>query len=186
MKAKNENGIIKEYPKMPNSYKGVMNVLSDYANRTELHEADGFFDVFVPNLMPNEQKGAIYFDENINAFTYSIEIIPPPTQAEIEAKIEADKENAVNQKLDSSEQYGLAYFIKIRNFVQRNYDDGVITKAQFLAIRQILHPALLPLKDGNWDIAQSSVLAIMTPTNAKMLFLYNKVKTDIDNYILEH
>lgn len=183
MKAKNENGTIKVYLNLPTAYG---NVLNGYELMTDRHEADGFFEVFEPNLQANEKKGAIYFDTQLNAFTYPIEIIPPPTQAEIDAKIEADKENAVNQKLNLAEQDGLVYFRKIKNFVQRNYDDGVITKAQFLAIRQILQPALLPLKDGNWDIAQSSVSSITPPTNAKMLFLYNKVKTNIDNYILEH
>ena len=92
MKAKNENGTIKEYPKMPTRYG---NVLNGYELMTEKHEADGFFDVFVPELQANEKKGAIYFDENLNCFTYPIEIIPPLTQAEIDAKIENRKTNLI-------------------------------------------------------------------------------------------
>lgn len=92
MKAKNENGIIKVYVNLPTAYG---NVLNGYELMTEKHEADGFFDVFVPELQANEKKGAIYFDENINAFTYPIEIIPPLTQAEIDAKIENRKTNLI-------------------------------------------------------------------------------------------
>ncbi len=83
MKAKNENGEINVYPNLPTTYG---NVLNGYELMTERHEADGFFELFVPNLMPNEQNGAIYFDENINAFTYPIEQVALPTPAEIEAQ----------------------------------------------------------------------------------------------------
>ena len=92
MKAKNENGTIKVYPNLPTAYG---NVLNGYELMTDKHEADGFFDVFVPDLQANEKKGIIYFDTQINAFTYPIEIIPPPTQAEIDAKIENRKTNLI-------------------------------------------------------------------------------------------
>ena len=82
MKAKEENGTIKIYPNLPTAYG---NVLNGYELMIERHEADGFFDVFEPELLANEQNGAIYFDENLKAFTYPIEtiIIVEPTAQEL-------------------------------------------------------------------------------------------------------
>lgn len=101
----------------------------------------------------------------------------------IEAQ-EKEQEDAIDVILETYKIDGLAYFRKTRNFIKRNADNGTITKAQLRGIKNILQPALLPLKDGNWDIAQDSINAITPPTNAKMLTLYNRVKDDVDAYVL--
>lgn len=97
---------------------------------------------------------------------------------------EARQDALIDLKLESRKVDGVDYFRKIRNLIQRNLDNGTITTNQLRGIKNILQPALLPLKDGNWDIAQDSINAITPPTNAKMLSLYTKVKTDIDAYVL--
>jgi len=91
MKAKEENGTIKIYAEMPKSYG---NVLNGYELMEDRHEVDGFYEVFEPNLMPNEQKGAIYFDMQMNCFTYPIEplIIVEPTAQELYDNLKAEGE----------------------------------------------------------------------------------------------
>jgi hypothetical protein len=85
MKARNENGIIKIYPTVPNIWNNFLNFAQ--ADAAILH-AEGFYDLHQPVINSVTQKlGEIYFDEEYGAYTYAV---IEKTQAEIdyEAAIE--------------------------------------------------------------------------------------------------
>jgi len=91
MKAKNENGNIVVYSEK--QFQEQFN----YYNKTHLFytlpketlEAEGFYDVVIPEILQGEKLGAIYFDEAQGIYTYPIEQVPPKTQAEIDAELDA-------------------------------------------------------------------------------------------------
>lgn len=75
MKARYENGQIKEYPVLPRIFKGVTGTYPGgfHLMPTEIHEAEGFYDVVVPEInSTTQQLGAIYWDEENNVFTYPV------------------------------------------------------------------------------------------------------------------
>ena len=113
------------------------------------------------------------------------EIIETWTQQDEDNLTEYTKETEANDKLNKREADGLKYFRLLRNFIKRKYDDNVINETQFKTIRVNLSPALQPLKDGDFDIAQDNINAITRPSGA-LGVLYDRVKEDIDNYIIEN
>jgi len=91
MKARNEKGVIKVYSQAQFEkefyyYNGTHNW---HKNDVEVLENEGVFDVFVPALLSTEKLGAIYFDSEMNAFTYPIEeiVIIEPTAQELYDKL---------------------------------------------------------------------------------------------------
>ena len=91
MKAKNEKGQIVVYSEK--QFKEKFNFYNNthlwYTSPKETLEAEGFYDVVIPTLLQGEKLGAIYFDEAQGIYTYPIEQIPPKTQAEIDAELDA-------------------------------------------------------------------------------------------------
>jgi len=149
MKAKEENGTIKIYPNMPTAYG---NVLNGYELMEELHEQDGFYDVFVPELLVNEQKGAIYFDENINAFTYPIEqiIIVEPTEQEL---LEQALNNETQMYLQRT-QDGVNTYAKLSAEFRLAKLSGMITEEAYKGIERILIPVRNEVLAGQWISAK--------------------------------
>ena len=105
MKAININGQIKLYGSLPKSWGNIIggfNTLSD-----EEAKEYGFYDVVNPDFDNATQNfGDIYFDENNEVFTYSVEdIVFNETLAELkERKIESLKEYT-NEKLSETDWY---------------------------------------------------------------------------------
>jgi len=176
MKAKNENGTIKVYPTLPTRYG---NILNGYELMTERHEADGFFEVFVPNLMPNEQKGAIYFDENINAFTYPIEsiIIVEPTAQELQQKALQEE----TQKYIQRTQDGINTYAELSAEFRLAKLNGILSEEQQKGIERILVPVRNEVLAGQW-ISALQLLEEIGFTNIGES-LYNRLHLLLTDYI---
>lgn len=70
MKARNENGIIKIYPTVPNIWSNFLNFAQADA---AILQAEGFYDLHQPVINSVTQKlGEIYFDEEYGAYTYAV------------------------------------------------------------------------------------------------------------------
>lgn len=90
MKARNENNQIIIYPELPIHYSSetLGTPLVDFRTMsTEIHEAEGFFDVVTPEFdFYTQRLGEIYWDDVNRVFTYPIETlevpIPRPTRRE--------------------------------------------------------------------------------------------------------
>jgi len=111
-------------------------------------------------------------------------VVESITQQEIDERADAEVELAVSQSLAQYKSDGMAFLRKVGAFVRRKYNDGDITQAQYKGIRVSLQPALQPLADGDWDIAQDNLNAITPPVNANMLAIYTFVKDKVDAYVL--
>lgn len=75
MKARNENGRIKFYSKLPSKYcSATLNIAGGFhLLPEEIHQAEGFFDVVVPEFDDKLQMlGELYFDQDSNIFTYPV------------------------------------------------------------------------------------------------------------------
>ena len=91
MKARNEKGVIKVYSQeqFQSKFNFYNNTHLWYTSPKETLEAEGFYDVVIPEILQGEKLGAIYFDEAQGIYTYPIEQIQPKTQAEIDAELDA-------------------------------------------------------------------------------------------------
>lgn len=90
MKAKEINGQIKTYNRLPKSYGNIMAGF-DLLPDNEL-ESFGFYNVVIPDFDNDIQKlGGLVFDQNINAYTYEVNDV---TWSESLDKL---KENKINQ-----------------------------------------------------------------------------------------
>ena len=70
MKAKDYNGTIKTFSKVPNNYNGIINFSSLSDSELEGH---GFYDVVIPSYDERiQQLGSIQWDSANNQFTYSV------------------------------------------------------------------------------------------------------------------
>jgi len=91
MKAKNENGVIKVYSQ--EQFQEQFNYYNKthlfYTSPKETLEAEGFYDYVLPPLLDGERYGENYKDEVNNVYTCYVEQIPPKTQAEIDAELDA-------------------------------------------------------------------------------------------------
>lgn len=67
----------------PQKWWGTERIVGGYRNRTDLHEADGWRDVTQPTIGTNQKRGAIFFDEANNVFSYEVIDLTPE---EIEPK----------------------------------------------------------------------------------------------------
>ena len=69
MKAKNINGQIKIFNKIPNIWNNILN----FNNSTnDLFESEGFYDVIIPAYNENKELSDIYFDSLNKYFTYEV------------------------------------------------------------------------------------------------------------------
>ncbi|WP_297096354.1 hypothetical protein [uncultured Draconibacterium sp.] len=79
MKAKEENGQVKFYKKLPSRYRSeTLNIAGGFNKLPkEIHEAEGFFDVVKPEIVDPavETLGKPYIDHEKKICTYSVEAI---------------------------------------------------------------------------------------------------------------
>jgi len=132
-------------------------------------------------LQANEYQTAVWHQK---PFFNGSAVVESITQQEIDERADAEIEKATTLTLEQYKKDGADFFNKVGNFVRRKYNDGDITQAQYKGIRVSLQPALQPLADGDWDIAQDNLNAITPPVNAKMLAIYTFVKDKVDAYVL--
>jgi hypothetical protein len=172
--AKIENGAVKRYNRLPKVY-GITRNFRDAS--IIVINSKGFFKVVEPPVGKHERLEPLEPSDLVgDEFLARVVSKTPEDIAAIE----------LNEDLDNKEEDGLEYFKTIRNLVQKNYNSGNITEAQFKGIRKVLAPALTPLRVGAWDEAKDNVEDIDEPVNPKMLLLYNKVKDDINDYIINN
>lgn len=89
--------------KYPNVWQGTeKGMTGGYANRTDLHKADGWRSVIYPTLGVNQRQGAIYFDADNDVFTYHvIDKTDEEIQQEQISASESVKENRIKEISDS-------------------------------------------------------------------------------------
>lgn len=56
----------------PNEWVNNLGRIFGYTSRTDLHQSDGWYAIVQPTISANQKRGAIYFDEVNEAFTYEV------------------------------------------------------------------------------------------------------------------
>jgi len=69
------------YGQIPNTFNGIENIIGGYAERTDLHQQDGFFEFMTPEYSVYQKQGGVIFDEIKKVYTYEV---LEKTQEEIE------------------------------------------------------------------------------------------------------
>jgi len=182
MKAKNENGNIVVYSEK--QFQEQFN----YYNKTHLFytlpketlEAEGFYNVVIPEILQGEKLGAIYFDEVQKVFAYPIEQIPippPKTQAELqEEALLAETENYKKRTQDGADAYA-----KISAEFRLAKLSGVITEETQKYIESVLIPVRNEVLAGQWISAKQVLEAIGSSTIG--VSLYDRLYLQITDYI---
>ena len=113
------------------------------------------------------------------------QIVEGWTQQDQDAKDEAQAEQLALDIVQNRINDGEDFFNKVATKVKRAYDNGNITQAQFKNIRTSLKDVLLPLKLGDWDLAQDNINTVTRPSG-QLGALYDFIKNKIDQYVLDN
>lgn len=156
------------------------------------HRADGFYGIVTPDFDPaTERLSPIYWDDNINKFTYSIISL---TTEEIAALVEVEDDNTADALFDKHNQKGEQLFRrtykKIWRRVHKNPEQtNDLTKAQGRKLARWFQPVYNHLRSGNWKEADKLIDGIIVDRAQDMLDVagientINWFKTEISNYV---
>jgi hypothetical protein len=98
----NAVGSIMKQSSYPNKWVNNTGVVYGYPSRDDLHDTDGWKDVVQPTIGANQKRGAIYYDDVSDVFTYQvIDKTVEEIQSEQIAASEAVKEQRVKEISDS-------------------------------------------------------------------------------------
>ena len=181
--AKNDNGTIRIYRSLPTNYpiNGIRHNLSVLP--IETINTEGFYELIVPSITQYQRLESL-IPSDFNG-TQWIQRVYNFTAQEIADYDEQQIENQTLQLIQQRESDGNAFFYKVVTAIKRRYDEGNLTNAQYKNIRSSLKDVLLPLKFGDWDLAQDAINAINRPSGA-MGVLYDFLKNKIDSYVLDN
>jgi len=121
----------------------------------------------------------------LKPFFTGADVVESITQQEIDDRAEQEADNLIEVNLNTREQDGNEFYIKVRNLAKKNYDLGNINPTQYKGIRVTLQPALQPLRWGDWDIAQDNINAISRPSG-NLGVLYDFLKNKVDQYVTDN
>jgi len=103
MKGINLNGTIKTYSSVPKTWGNILGV--NYMSDEDL-KGLGFYDVVMPETKQSEQLGEIYFDANLEVFTYPVEARTyTQTVAELKEQKIANLKDLYNRELAKTDWY---------------------------------------------------------------------------------
>jgi len=128
MKAKNENGTITFYDKMPSQYQSEMlNIAGGFDKMAvQIHQQEGFYDVVTPEFDNEiEQLGDIYLDENLSVYTYPvinqvIDLVVEKTQRKAELK------DNVDRLISEALSVGVLEKLVLGEVIPQSYKDTVL------------------------------------------------------------
>ena len=133
-------------------------------------------------LQANEYSSNVWY---LKPFFNGNAVVESITQQEIDERAEQEADNLIEQNLNTREQDGNEFYIKVRNLVKKNYDLNNINQTQYKGIRVTLQPALQPLRWGDWDIVQDNITLIARPTG-NLGALYDFLKNKVDQYVTDN
>jgi hypothetical protein len=103
MKGINLNGTIKTYSSVPKTWGNILGV--NYMSDEDL-KGLGFYDVVIPETKQSEKLGDIYFDADVEVFTYPVEARTyTQTVAELKEQKIADFKDLYNRELAKTDWY---------------------------------------------------------------------------------
>jgi hypothetical protein len=190
MKAKNKNGTVVIYSTLPTYY--VLNgtpinlhsLAQNPANLSTI-EAEGFYDVVVPSITVYQRlEPLIPTDFDTPSKTW-IQRVYDFTAQEI---IDYDNQvidNAIDSNFNQQETNGQDAARALRRYIQRQFNDAVITETQYENIEDSLTPVHNWLQRGRVQRAKNYFNSghadyITPPGDADLLDIYNFIKNKVN------
>lgn len=149
MYAKEENGIIKKYIDLPNSFGDVVG--GYYKLDLETHKADDFYPYEVPTITEYQKLTDIYFDEVNEVFTHDVVDFTAEEIAEFESNKAVDY---IKNKYELHKSNGWNAYQDFRAKVVLDIESGTITETQAFIIESDLKIAYDRIaQNGDWKTA---------------------------------
>ena len=98
------------------------------------------------------------------------------TQGQEDSDSSAQKQQVY--KFDGVQGFDRAYAL-----ILRRKANGIITATQAKNLSLALYPLLEPLYKGLWQLVKLNLDNETPPTNVKLLAIFNKIKSAVDNYV---
>ena len=153
MIANNINGTIRIFNSIPKVFELKPNVFGYDKLSDEVHYEDGFRQVLEPTLKDNEHKTNLYFDADIDAYTYNTESYTPEQIAEQKKQ----KEFAQYQLRQSR---GLESYLKLCAEFRLAKEAGQLTPELYTQIEETLIPVRDELVNGQFITAKTKLEVI--------------------------
>jgi len=143
------------------------------------------YDPFTEKLVRVEEitveAHPVYPDFDQYKIYWNIVALTAQEQTDYQQNIDDNDASAskhLQYKADGQVGFDRAYAL-----IQRKFDNGLITGVQASNIATSLYPVIEPLYKGLWQLAKVNIDAQVPPVNAQLLDIFNKVKTNITNYV---
>lgn len=178
MKAIFKNGILK----FQSQFKVIIDIDGNQTSTKGATDAQwiawGFKEVVIPTITELQKLGDWY-----ETATEITRYVLNKTQEEIDAYNESVLARDLSaQKEEKLLSNGIEAYLKLKQYLRRQLDTGVITQAQFNNIYEPIRRKMVWLNTGDWDIAKSELDTITPPTNTTLLDILNFIKGEVDNY----
>jgi hypothetical protein len=169
---------LRTWGKIPKSW-DARPFMMNYDKNLAIHFEDGWRDVVVPVLTDTQKQGSLAILND--SVTYEIIDLTPQEIADRDQQREDLDQSA--DLFNTAKSDGNQMFDRFLVSIQRQFDKGNLTGGQALQCYNMLYLPLLPLKDGMFRIAQSSLNDIVPPTNAKVLAVLDIAKQKVNAYV---
>jgi hypothetical protein len=153
--------------------------MMNYDKNLAIHFEDGWRDVVVPVITENQKLGSLVVLND----TVTYQIIDLTVQEIADRGQQREDSDQSADLFNTAKSDGIQMFDRFLVSIQRQFDSGNLTGVQALQCYNMLYLPLLPLKDGMFRIAQSSLNAIVPPTNAKVLAVLDMAKQKVNAYV---
>ena len=166
---------------LPNSFFVQERVAGGYANRTDLHLGDGWFDLVQPTFNSSTQRVTSNLVQ-LSSTEYTYEVVNL-TQQEIDDAI-AEAENTQDQDEENENiENGRLLLYTTRKRIRRRIKRGLLTANQGKILRREFAPIFQLLLVGDWDLAKEDLDAVQDPSNQALLNELNWLRNIVTQYV---
>ena len=183
-------GTCQIFTTLPNKFCGTENVTGSYQNRTDLHEADGFWDIEQLPLGEHQKYGAIEQKGTEKLFHYPlIDKTPEEIALEAQQALEAAAEAEIQYVIDKYEVHktnGWNEYQRFRAQIVLDIEKGILTELDAFMIEAFLKSGFDKIANsGDWKTARY-ILGASETSDPIIVTYKDKALTIIDAYILDN
>ena len=147
------NEVIKIYNKIPKVFELKPNVFGYDKLEESVHYEDGFREVLEPTLKDNEHKTSLYFNSELDAYTYNTETYTPEQIAEQKKQKEfAQYQIRLNRGVES--------YLNLCAEFRLAKEAGQLTPEHYAQIEETLIPVRDELVNGQFITAKTKLEVI--------------------------
>ena len=164
MYAKEENGIIKKYIDLPNSFGEVAGGYSTLS--AERHNADGFYIYEVPSITEHQKLTDIYFDAENEIFTHNVIDFTAEEIVDFERSKIPNTITRMNLKIQLLlRNISIDYIIGVINSLDSNIFSDIQKQIAIIKLNEAQY-----FERGNSDFQMIAQICGLTETNLDEIF----------------